>query len=77
MCVYDGMDGEFSTRLTIGKIYEVLEMPSCDIIFIKDDVGNEVSYVMKAPSLEEDDVKVWFEDAKLYIREEKLNKLGI
>ena len=71
MCVYDGMDGEFSTRLTIGKIYEVLEIPSCDIIFIKDDVGDEVTYVMIS------DDKVWFEDATAYIREETLNKLGI
>ena len=77
ICVYDGTELGLGRRLTIGKIYEVLEMPSCDIIFIKDDVGNEVSYVMKAPSLEEDDVKVWFEDAKPYIIEEKLNKLGI
>lgn len=71
ICVYDGMDGEFSTRLTIGKIYEVLEMPSCDIIFIKDDVGDQANYVMIS------DTKVWFEDATPYIREENLNKLGI
>lgn len=71
MCVYDGMDGKFSTRLTIGKIYEVLEMPSQDIVFIKDDIGDEVSYVMIS------DDKVWFEDATPYIREENLNKLGI
>jgi hypothetical protein len=24
ICVYDGMDGKHSVRLTIGKIYEVL-----------------------------------------------------
>lgn len=71
MCVYDGMYGKFSTRLTIGKIYEVLEMPSQDIVFIKDDIGDEVSYVMIS------DDKVWFEDATPYIREENLNKLGI
>ena len=71
MCVYDGMDGKFSTRLTIGKIYEVLEMPSQDLVFIKDDIGDEVSYVMIS------DDKVWFEDATPYIREENLNKLGI
>ena len=71
MCVYDGMDGKFSTRLTIGKIYEVLEMPSQDIVFIKDDIGDEVSYVMIS------DDKVWFEDSTPYIREENLNKLGI
>ena len=77
MCVYDGMYGEFSTRLTIGKIYEVLEMPSFDIIIIKDDIGDEVSYVIKTPSSYSSDVKVWFEDATPYIREENLNKLGI
>lgn len=71
ICVYDGMDGEFSTRLTIGKIYEVLERSSHDIVFIKDDIGDEVSYVMIS------DDKVWFEDAIPYIREENLNKLGI
>lgn len=71
MCVYDGMNGEFSTRLTIGKIYEVLEMPSCNIIFIKDDVGDEVTYVMIS------DDKVWFKDATAYTREEKLKELGI
>ena len=71
ICVYDGMDGEFSNRLTIGKIYEVLVMPSHDIIFIKDDIGDEATYVMIS------DDKVWFEDATPYTREEKLNKLGI
>ena len=71
MCVYDGMDGKYSNRLTIGKIYEVLEMPSHDIIFIKDDVGDEVTYVMIS------DDKVWFEDATAYTREEKLKELGI
>ena len=71
ICVYDGMDGKFSTRITIGKIYEVLEMPSHDIIFIKDDVGDEVTYVMIS------DDKVWFKDATAYTREEKLKELGI
>ena len=71
MCVYNGMNDKHSNRLTIGKIYEVLEMPSQDIIFIKDDVGDEVSYVMISGE------HVWFKDATPYIREETLNKLGI
>ena len=71
MCVYDGMDGEFSTRLTIGKIYEVLKMPNHAIVFIKDDVGDKATYALIS------DDKVWFEDATPYIREETLNKLGI
>ena len=71
MCVYDGMDGKHSNRLTIGKIYEVLEMPSHDIIFIKDDIGDEVSYVMVSGE------HVWFKDATAYTREEKLKELGI
>jgi len=71
ICVYDGMDGKHSVRLTIGKIYEVLQMISQDIVFIKDDVGDEVSYLMISGD------KVWFEDATTYIREDKLNELGI
>lgn len=71
ICVYDGMYGKYSARLTIGKIYEVLEMVSPDIVFIKDDIGDETSYVLKP------DNRVWFEDATVYIREEKLKELGI
>lgn len=71
ICVYDGMDGQYSTRLTIGKIYEVLEMVSNDQIFIKDDIGDEVNYLMISGD------QVWFKDATPYIREDKLNELGI
>jgi hypothetical protein len=71
ICVYDGMDGKFSTRLTIGKIYEVLEMPSHDIVSIKDDIGDESTYVLISGD------KVWFEDATAYTREEILKELGI
>ena len=71
MCVYDGMDGKHSNRLTIGKIYEVLEIPSHDIIFIKDDIGDEVRYVMVSGE------HTWFKDATAYTREEKLKELGI
>ena len=71
MCVYNGMNDKHSNRLTIGKIYKVLEMPSQDIIFIKDDVGDEVSYVMISGE------HVWFKDATAYTREEKLKELGI
>ncbi len=74
ICVYNMVN---STRLTYGKIYEVLEIVSqgpglsTNIIFIKDDIGDESSYVLKSGNL------VWFEDATPYIREEKLKKLGI
>jgi hypothetical protein len=71
ICVYDGMDGQHSVRLTIGKIYEVIQMISQDIVFIKDDVGDEATYVMISGD------KVWFEDTTPYIREDKLNELGI
>ena len=70
MCIYDGMDGKFSTRLTIGKIYEVIELIN-NIVVITDNLGDQANYVMIS------DNKVWFEDATPYIREEKLNKLGI
>ncbi len=71
MCVYNGMNDKHSNRLTIGKIYKVLEMPSHDIVFIKDDIGDEVSYVMISGE------HVWFKDATAYTREEKLKELGI
>jgi hypothetical protein len=71
ICVYDGMDGKHSVRLTIGKIYKVLQMVSTDIVFIKDDTGYDASYILISGD------KVWFEDATPYTREEKLNKLGI
>jgi hypothetical protein len=75
ICVYDGMDGKHSNRLTIGKIYEVLEFKIDPLerhfIIITDNVGDRTNYFMIS------DDKVWFEDATPYIREETLNKLGI
>ncbi len=71
MCVYDGMDAKFSTRLTIGKIYEVNELINDNIVVITDNIGDQANYVMISNN------KVWFEDATSYIREEKLNKLGL
>ena len=71
MCVYDGMDGKHSNRLTIGKIYEVIELINDNIVVITDNLGDQANYVMIS------DTKVWFEDATPYIREENLNKLGI
>lgn len=71
MCIYDGMDGKYSKRLTIGKIYKVLEILHNDIVIITDDIGDEVSYVLISGD------QVWFEDATAHTREENLNKLGI
>lgn len=70
ICVYDGMDGEHSTRLTIGKIYELISLID-NFICIKDDIGDKTNYVMIS------DDKVWFEDATAEIRDKKLNELGI
>jgi hypothetical protein len=70
ICVYDGMELGHGRRLTIGKIYEVIELIN-NIVVITDNLGDQANYVMIS------DNKVWFEDATPYIREEKLNKLGI
>jgi hypothetical protein len=71
MCVYDGMELGHGRRLTIGKIYEVIELINDNIVVITDNLGDQNNYVMIS------DTKVWFEDATPYIREENLNKLGI
>ncbi len=70
ICVYDGTELGLGRRLTIGKIYEVIELIN-NIVVITDNLGDQANYVMIS------DNKVWFEDATPYIREEKLNKLGI
>jgi hypothetical protein len=71
MCVYDGMDGKHSNRLTIGKIYEVIELLNDNIIVITDNIGDQANYVMISGE------HVWFKDATAYTREEKLKELGI
>ena len=71
ICVYDGIELGLGRRLTIGKIYEVIELINDNIVVITDNLGDQANYVMIS------DTKVWFEDATPYIREEKLNKLGI
>lgn len=71
MCVYDGIEQGHGRRLTIGKIYEVIELINDNIVIITDNLGDQANYVMIS------DTKVWFEDATPHIREETLNKLGI
>lgn len=71
ICVYDGIELGHGRRLTIGKIYEVIELINDNIVVITDNLGDQVNYVMIS------DTKVWFEDATPYIREETLNKLGV
>jgi hypothetical protein len=73
ICIYDGM-GYFpndSIRLTKGKIYEVDEIISDNVISITDNLGDQVNYSMVSGNI------VWFEDSKSHIREYKLNELGI
>ena len=68
---------EGKPSLTYGKIYDVLnyrfDKPIRPIITIKNDFGEDVEYFMN----DSFDENVWFEDATPYIRDEKLNKLGI
>jgi hypothetical protein len=71
ICVYDGMELGHGTRLTIGKIYEVNKLISDNHVVITDNLGDQVNYLTISAD------KVWFEDATSYIREEKLNELGI
>lgn len=85
ICVYDGItdEDEVSIRLTIGKIYDVIEMridisgtiidgPILGIyITIKDNIGDKVTYLMDNGN------QTWFKDATPYLREDKLKQLGI
>lgn len=72
---------EEKPSLTYGKIYDVLNCRinrgthkyNRPIITIKNDFGEDVEYFMN----DSFDENVWFEDATSYIRDEKLNKLGI
>jgi len=76
ICVYDGItdEDEVSIRLTIGKIYDVIEMGS-DIsgifITIEDNIGDKATYLMDNSN------EIWFKDATPYLREDKLKQLGI
>lgn len=70
ICIYNGIEIGESKRLTVGKIYQVISSID-NIIHIKDDKDDSTNYVMVS------DNKVWFEDATPYIRENKLNELGI
>lgn len=73
ICIYDGIadDDDLSIRLTVGKIYDVVEISYIhhDSIFItiEDNIGDKATYLMNG----------WFKDAKPYLREEKLGQLGI
>ena len=71
ICVHDGMELGHGTRLTIGKIYEVNELINDNLITITDNLGNQANYAMIS------NIRVWFEDATPYLREDKLKKLGI
>lgn len=59
--------------LTYGKIYDVIhhEKSGREWIFIEDDRGKQLRYYL------EDDNGIWFVDALPYIREKRLDDLGI
>ena len=79
MCVYDG---GATIRLTIGKIYEVLEFKDIGfnnkyspVIEIEDNTGDIASYSMYS-TIGFDDVKHdWFIDATPEIRDQKINSI--
>jgi hypothetical protein len=76
-CVYDGFNGEYSAisiRLTIGKIYEVLEInynKDGISIHILDNLNTKACYYIVCSV----DSKNWFVDATSELREEKINKI--
>jgi hypothetical protein len=78
VCLYNGISASNTdgTRLTIGKIYDVTRIigdrNSPVGIEIIDNVGTIGTYVFQDHT-----GKRWFADATPYIREDKLNKLGI
>jgi hypothetical protein len=82
-CVHDGFNGEsfaISLRLTIGKIYEVLEInynKDGISIHILDNLNTKASYYMSVNFvyLNKFDTKHWFVDATSELREEKINKI--
>ena len=73
MCVYNSCED-----LTIGKIYDVIHLEKSrilprmlhSILIINDKDEQQLYYI-------EDNKRVWFEDATPYIRDNKLNELGI
>lgn len=71
-CVYSGSI-DVRVGLTYGKIYEVIhhEKSRHEWVFIENDRGEPVRYYLK------DDNGIWFVDAFPYIREKRLNELGI
>lgn len=84
-CLYDGDDlyqgGHIvKPTITTGKIYEVkdyfVEMGEEYVNIVQND-GKTSLYAMTAGKYENGDVRVWFEDATVYIRDNKLNELGI
>ena len=70
--------GSFTELLTLNKIYGVIDLEQSvflhmrnPVIVIKGDNGEVKLFFTK------DDDGIWFEDATSYIRENKLNELGI
>lgn len=59
-----------SVPLTKGKIYEVIHFETEWIRIINDDGDKEFYYI-------KDTDGIWFVDATAFVREQKLNKLGI
>ncbi len=69
-CIYNNNS---HIRLTINKIYEVINLFQIDnqilSIQIIDNKGDESAYFIKNNDI------VWFEDATAYIRDNKINEL--
>lgn len=72
-CVYN--DDNYCNDLTVGKIYEVLSVPSFigsiigPVIDIINDKGESVAMYMQ------DDDGIWFEDADAEVRDNKINQI--
>jgi hypothetical protein len=80
-CVHDGFDSNTdyrSVRLTIGKIYEVLEInynKDGISIHILDNLNTKVSYYISVNFASLNKSEHWFVDATSELREEKINKI--
>ena len=77
-CVFSGLieEGNMVSSLTYGKIYEVIDFQKTKYtsgysVLIVDDKGEQGLFFL------EDTDGVWFVDAAPYIREDKLNQIGI
>ena len=74
-CVYAGSASiDVRVGLTYGKIYEVIhheKRSRHEWVFIENDRGKQLRYYL------EDANGIWFVDALPYIREKRLNELGI